>query len=264
MKLKFYQVDAFTDKVFGGNYAGVILLDEWLEADLMQKIAAENNLSETAFAVKSPEGCYDIRWFSPMSEIAFCGHATLGTAFVIFMLDNELKEICFSAKAVGKLQVSKKDNGYIQMVFPNREPNKTESIPQEIFEGLSIKPKEVLLNQQAYFAVYEDEQEVYEVCQTPELLKKLAPYDVVVTAPSNEYDFVSRYFWPANGGLEDPVTGSIHAGLAPFWAKKLGKSNLLAFQASSRGGVLRCEVVENSVIVSGEAVLYLEGEIKLS
>lgn len=264
MKLKLYQVDAFSDKVFGGNYAGVVILDAWLSDTLMQNIATENNVSETAFAKKINENTYEIRWFSPMSEIAFCGHATLATAYVIFRFENSLKEkITFVTKTVGDLKVSKVENDYIQMVFPNRKPKEVASIPSEITAGLCIAPKEVLLNQQAYFAVYDNEEDVYNVRPNLDELKKLAPYDVVVTAPSRNYDFVSRYFWPANGGVEDPVTGSIHAGLAPFWAQRLGKDNLLAYQASSRGGILKCDVLKEHVMVSGQAVLYLQGEIEV-
>lgn len=263
MKLKIYQIDAFTDVVFKGNYAAVIITDEWLDDSLMEKIAMENNLSETAFAKKCSEELYEIRWFSPMTEIDFCGHATLATAFVLFS-NSSLKEVTFRAKAVGDLKVNKKDDGYIQMKFPKREPTKVEEIPEEILQGLSREPQEVLVSQQAYFAIYPNEEDVLNIEVDLDAIKKLKPLDVVVTSPSKrEYDFISRYFWPANGGVEDPVTGSIHAGLAPLWAKRLQKDNLLAYQASSRGGVLKCEVDEESVVISGKAVQYLEGYISI-
>ena len=263
MKLKIYQIDAFTNKVFKGNYAAVIILEEWLSTELMQQIATENNLSETAFALKNTQNIYEIRWFSPMSEIDFCGHATLATAFVLFKENESLEKVIFTAKAVGDLSVEKLDSDYIQMSFPNRKPKGVDFIPKELLSGLSITPKEVLLNQQAYFAIFSKEEEVYSVKTNLEELKKLAPYDVVVTSNSTEYDFISRYFWPANGGEEDPVTGSIHTGLAPYWAEQLNKNELIAHQASKRGGLLKCKVLDDKVIISGQAVLYLEGYITI-
>jgi len=262
VKLKIYQIDAFTDKVFTGNYAAVIILEEWLTADLMQLIAMENNLSETAF-IKKINNSYEIRWFSPINEIDFCGHATLASAYVLFEQSPTLKEVVFTAAAVGSLNVSKEKDGYIKMVFPNRKPKEIESIPEAVLKGLSIAPTEVLLSQQAYFAIYDNEDDVYNVLPNLEELKKLAPYDVVVTSQSNEYDFISRYFWPANGGEEDPVTGSIHTGLTPYWAEKLNKNELKAFQASKRGGLLLCNVTDKNVILLGKAVKYLEGYIEI-
>jgi len=263
VKLKIYQIDAFTDKVFTGNYAAVILLEEWVSAELMQSIATENNLSETAFIKNTTNNTYEIRWFSPLSEIDFCGHATLASAYVLFEQNPSLKEVVFTASAVGSLTVSCENNGYIKMIFPNRKPKEIEVIPEAVLKGLSITPKEVLLSKQAYFAIYDNEADVYNVQPNLEELKKLAPYDVVVTAKSNEYDFISRYFWPANGGEEDPVTGSIHTGLAPYWAEKLNKNELKAFQASKRGGLLLCNVTDENVILLGKAVKYLEGYIQI-
>lgn len=263
MKLKIYQIDAFTDEVFKGNYAAVIILDEWLSSDLMQSIATENNLSETAFTVKNGINSYEIRWFSPLSEIDFCGHATLATAFVLFNENNTISELNFFAKAVGNLVIQKLSSGEIQMTFPKREANSISSIPSALLKGLSIAPIEVLLSAQAYFAIYSNEEDVQSIEVNLDELKKLAPYDVVVTSSSKKYDFVSRYFWPANGGDEDPVTGSIHTGLAPYWAEKLNKKELLAYQASKRGGLLKCKVTENEVIISGKAVQYLEGYISI-
>ncbi|MCJ8326410.1 MAG: PhzF family phenazine biosynthesis protein [Campylobacterales bacterium] len=263
MKLKIYQIDAFTDKVFTGNYAAVILLKEWLSIELMQSIASENNLSETAFIKNTINNTYEIRWFSPLTEIDFCGHATLASAFVIFEENNMLREIEFIAKAVGSLKVTQEKDNYIKMVFPNRKPKEISSVPNELLKGLSISPTEVLLSQQAYFAIYENEEDIYKVEPNLEELKKLAPYDVVVTAKGSQYDFISRYFWPANGGKEDPVTGSIHTGLAPYWAEKLNKNNLKAFQASKRGGLLQCTVSPENVVILGKAVKYLEGYIEI-
>ncbi|QKF82347.1 PhzF family phenazine biosynthesis protein [Halarcobacter ebronensis] len=264
MRLKIDIVDAFADELFKGNQAAVIVLDEWLSDELMQNIATENNLSETAFLVKNEKGVYHIRWFSPISEIDFCGHATLASAYILFNSNSNIETITFFAKAVGELEV-KKDNDFILMDFPNRKPSKVEEAPKELFDGLSITPLEVYKNQQAYFAVYTNEDDVLNVKYDSTELKKLAPFDVVVTAPSNNksYDFTSRYFWPANGGDEDPVTGSIHTGLAPLWGQKMSKESLVALQASKRTGVLYCKVSKDRVLISGKAAHYLEGNITI-
>ena len=262
MKLNVHYIDAFTESLFKGNPAAVIISDKWLSDDLMQSIAVENNLSETAFSVKTGDS-YHIRWFSPLTEIEFCGHATLATAYVLFNQYSKIKSINFYAKAVGELEVHKAHDGFIQMRFPNRMPEPVDDIPEALIDGLSIKPNEVYLNQQAYFAVYSDEEQVLAVEQDPDKIRQLKPYDVTVTAPSAKYDFVSRYFWPANGGDEDPVTGSIHTGLAPFWSERLGKNELRAFQASKRGGELLCKVHRDSVFIQGKAVRYLSGSIEI-
>lgn len=258
-----YIVDAFTKALFKGNQAAVVPLESWLPQSVMQSIASENNLSETAFFVKNLEGIFEIRWFSPLKEIDFCGHATLASAYVIFNHLGEKGTLKFWAKAVNTIEVNERDNGLIEMSFPNRAPKLVTDVPEALKTGLSIEPVEFYKNQQAYFAVYEDEEDVKNVVPNLEKLKILAPFDVVVTAKSIEYDFVSRYFWPANGGVEDPVTGSIHAGLAPFWAKRLGKENLVALQASARTGVLYCRVSEERIFVSGSCVEYLKGMICL-
>lgn len=263
MKLKINVIDAFTDVHFKGNSAAVIITEDWLEDELMQSIAFENNLSETAYVKQKSDQDFDIRWFAPLTEIDFCGHATLAASHVIFSQNPTFNEITFYAKAVGTLTVTQLDDGFIQMSFPNRAPEVVYDIPEKLIEGLSIVPDEVLMNEQAYFAIYDNEEDVRAVVQKKLFLKKLAPYDVVVTAPSDseKYDFVSRYFWPAHGGEEDPVTGSIHAGLAPYWAERLGKSQLTAYQASQRGGVLSCNVEGDRVYISGQAIQYLEGFI---
>lgn len=258
-----YIIDAFTKELFKGNQAAVIPLDSWLPESVMQNIASENNLSETAFFVRNDAGVYEIRWFSPLKEIDFCGHATLASAYVIFNHLGEKGTLRFWAKAVNTIEVNERENGLIEMSFPNRAPEVLSEVPEALSTGLSIKPLEFHKNQQAYFAVYASEEDVKNVVPDLEKLKTLAPFDVVVTAPSKAYDFASRYFWPANGGVEDPVTGSIHAGLAPFWAKRLGKQSLVALQASKRSGVLYCRVSEERVFVSGACVEYLQGTIEL-
>ncbi len=264
MQLKIYQIDAFTEIQFKGNPAAVIILDEWLTEDIMQSIAIENNLSETAFAKKCDDFTYEIRWFSPITEIDFCGHATLATAFVLFEENNFLKEVTFLANAVGSLKVSQLSDSNIEMIFPNRKPKKVDNIPEELIKGLSIKSNDILVNQQTYFVVYENEEDVYNVQVNLDEIKKLGPLDVTVTSKSNKYDFISRYFWPANGGVEDPVTGSMHAGAAPLWAERLNKNELIAYQASTRGGILKCKVEKEQVKILGKAVKYLEGYITIN
>lgn len=265
MKLKMNVIDAFTNESFKGNQAAVIVLDSWLDDSLMQNIAMENNLSETAFLVKDDKNIYHIKWFSPITEIDFCGHATLASSFVLFKNNQEINELNFYAKAVGEFTVLKKENDLIQMNFPNRKPTFVENIPEELIDGLSIKPDEVYCNNQAYFAVYQNEDDILNLKYKSEKLILLRPRDVVATSSSNsiEYDFISRYFWPANGGDEDPVTGSIHTGLAPFWAEQLSKNTLIALQSSKRTGVLYCEVNKDRVFISGQAVEYLEGYINI-
>ncbi|MBD1557589.1 PhzF family phenazine biosynthesis protein [Vibrio sp. S9_S30] len=262
MKLRMRVLDAFTNEQFKGNAAAVIVTDEWLSDTLMQNIAIENNLSETAFLVPIKDNKYAIRWFSPITEIDFCGHATLASASALFSDFPMLNELEFSTSEVGTLMVKKQDSGMIEMQFPIRAPMPVDA-PPALIEGLSITPTLILRSQQAYFAIYESQDDVLQVQQTREKLKMLAPYDVVVTAKGERYDFVSRYFWPENGGSEDPVTGSIHAGLAPYWASELGKNELVAFQASQRGGELHCRVTDTHVFVSGHAVIYLDGEISV-
>lgn len=261
MQLPIYQVDAFTQEQFKGNSAAVVPLEHWLSDAQMQSIAMENNLSETAFLVPTADGAFHIRWFSPLTEIDFCGHATLASAFVLLGQGMAKTPVTFHAAAVGEIGVSQLDNGLLEMNFPNRAPEPVENPPVELFNALGVLPLYVLKNRQAWFAVYEHENQVRQLTPDLAILKSLAPLDVVVTAPGVEQDFVSRYFWPANGGDEDPVTGSIHAGLAPYWSDRLGKPSLVAQQASRRSGLLYCRVAGDRVFVAGHAVMYLQGTI---
>jgi PhzF family phenazine biosynthesis protein len=263
MKLRMFQVDAFTAERFRGNPAAVIPLQAWLSDELMQAIAAENNLSETAFFVREADGAFHIRWFSPLTEIDFCGHATLASAFVLLEQDLAQAPLVFRAAAVGDLSVQRRADGLLEMSFPNRAPDPVAEPPAALLQGLGCEPDAVLRNQQAWFAVYRDEQQIRALSPDLDALRGLAPLDVVVTAPGREQDFVSRYFWPANGGDEDPVTGSIHAGLAPYWAGQLGRNELVALQASARTGILHCRVEADRVMVAGQAVLFLDGTIEL-
>lgn len=263
MQLSLYQVGAFTSRLFGGSPAAVVPLQQWLADETLQAIATENAVPETAFFVQNTPGVYHIRWFSPIREIDFCGHATLASAFVLMQRLGAPRQLTFWAEAVGELPVRQLPSGSIELNFPDRAPTPLAQVPAALAEGLSITPVEYWASPQAYFAVYANEQQVAEVVPALARLIELAPRDVVVTAPGLEHDFVSRYFWPANGGDEDPVTGSIHAGLAPFWAARLGKAELVALQASRRRGVLNCRVAGGRVYVAGPAVMYLEGTINL-
>jgi PhzF family phenazine biosynthesis protein len=264
--VKLYQIDAFTDTVFRGNPAAVVPLQAWLPDQTMQRIAAENNLAETAFFV--PEGdSYRLRWFTPVNEVNFCGHATLASAFVLF---NELgysrSEIAFETR-MGTLTV-RRAGPMLEMNFPTLPPEPVHDVPAAVLEGLRVTPVEVIKNFENYFAVLTSERAVLEVKPDFAQLATLHPFCVGVTARADETredraDFVSRYFMPADGLDEDPVTGSIHATLAPYWAAKLGKTTLEARQVSSRGGALTCEVRGDRVLIRGHAVKYLEGEIFL-
>jgi predicted PhzF superfamily epimerase YddE/YHI9 len=265
MKLKMHVIDAFTNERFKGNSAAVIITKDWLSESQMQAIASENNLSETAYLVKDNNNVYHIRWFSPLTEIDFCGHATLASAFVLFSQNEGIREFKFHAHAVGEMTIIKNRVGRIEMDFPNRKPVPvaTSDIPAALLEGLSHPPIEVLKNNQAYFAIYDNEEIINAITTDSDKLKLLAPFDVTVSAPSKDFDCASRYFWPANGGDEDPVTGSIHTGIAPYWAEKLNKQQIVALQASKRSGILYCEVNADRVKISGDAVQYLSGEITL-
>lgn len=266
MQLPIHIVDAFTDTPFKGNPAAVIISEKWLSDAQMQSIALENNLSETAFVVRSEANRYHIRWFSPLTEVAFCGHASLASALVLFEQQNHSTEtLSFYASAIGEFSITQRSCGKLQMDFPNTKPEPLSEIPDPLLNGLSYLPDELYRNHQALFVVYNSEQKVRTVERNNELLKTLNPLDVVVTSRSDNsnYDFISRYFWPANGGDEDPVTGSIHTGLAPLWAEILGKNRLVGYQASKRGGVVFCEVRGDRVLVSGNAVRYLRGTIEL-
>ncbi len=254
-----YQVDAFTSRLFGGNPAAVCPLKTWLSDETMQKLAAENNLSETAFFVKEGEE-YHLRWFTPEYEIDLCGHATLATAFVLFnYLDYSAEVIKFRTKS-GILEVRKKES-LIELNFPSRIPQPCEA-PEALLKGLNIQPSEVLKSRD-YFLVYEDEALIRQIIPDFAYLNQLNVVGVIVTAASKEVDFVSRFFVPNSVIGEDPVTGSAHCNLIPYWAKKLNKTTLTARQLSARKGELFCEDKGDRVTMAGNAVLYLKGEYYL-
>lgn len=261
MKLKIYQVDAFAAKVFEGNPAAVCPLTEWLTDDVLQQIAEENNLSETAFFVFS-DNVIHLRWFTPMEEVDLCGHATLASAFVLYeYLGYTETEITFMTRS-GALVVSKNTEGF-SMDFPISMPSLVQA-PEALVEGLSdgILPKATLAAFD-YIIVLNNEEEVRSL--TPDFSKwlELDLRGVVVTAVGNNTDFVSRSFFPKLRVNEDPVTGSAHCELAPYWEKELGTSSLLGLQASKRSGLVQCDVKGERVILTGQAVSYMTGEITI-
>jgi PhzF family phenazine biosynthesis protein len=254
-----YQVDAFTSKLFGGNPAAICPLEQWLPDDVMQKLAVENNLSETAFFVKEEEG-FHLRWFTPEYEIDLCGHATLATAYVIFnQLDYGSGIIKFKSKS-GVLEVTKKGD-LIELNFPSRMPQDCE-VPEALLKGINFPPVKVLKSRD-YFLVYEDESIVQQIIPDFNYLNQLDVVGVIVTAASKEVDFVSRFFVPNSVIGEDPVTGSAHCNLIPYWSKELNKTRLTARQISAREGELFCEDKGDRVTMAGNAVLYLKGEFYL-
>jgi len=257
MKLPLYQIDAFTSSIFEGNPAAVIPLDEWIEGKLMQKIAMENNLSETAFFVKRNDG-YEIRWFTPQCEVDLCGHATLATSHLImFYLDPNKDQITFHSKS-GDLKIRKEEDRIV-MRFPAVEGESVSDYTL-LAEALGKKPVEVY-GAEDYMAVYENEEDIRQLQPDFRKLQELEKRGVIVTAPGRHYDFVSRFFAPAVGIDEDPVTGSAHTMLVPYWAARLDKFSLEAYQASSRGGSIYCRIQDTWVELSGNARLYLQGEI---
>ncbi len=261
MKIPMYQIDAFTKKLFGGNPAAICYLPYWLDDETLQNIAIENNLAETGYFVKN-DNVYEIRWFMPHAEIDLCGHATLASAYVIFNhIDTKSTEVTFSSKS-GILKAKKEDNGSITLDFPSRPPKEVE-IPEEIFGALKAKPTGAFAARDLVITL-SCEEEVLEAEPKLELLKELPYLCIILTAKGKQSDFVSRVF-DANAHVlpEDPVTGSAHASLVPFWAEKLNKSNLKAFQLSKRGGELDCRLEGDRVFLSGHSVPYLTGEIEI-
>ncbi len=259
MKLKIYQVDAFATRPFAGNPAAIVPLDEWLPDETMQSIALENNLSETAFFVQKGEGEYDLRWFTPTFEIDLCGHATLGSAFVIFeQLGSTANVLRFQTRKAGELRVERKDGRFV-LDFPSR-PAAAAEIPEGLADAIGRAPKEVYRSRD-YMLVYDSEDDIRDIAPNFSALERIKTHAVIVTAPGESCDFVSRFFAPEAGINEDPVTGSAHCNLIPYWAKRLGKPEMFARQVSARGGEIYCELAGDRVKIGGNAVLYLTGEI---
>ncbi|MCW8836509.1 MAG: PhzF family phenazine biosynthesis protein [Rhodospirillales bacterium] len=255
MKFPIYQIDAFTDRVFAGNPAAVCPLESWLPDETLQAIAAENNLSETAFFVPKGDD-FELRWFTPGVEVDLCGHATLATAHLILSrLERERDEVRFHTKS-GLLTVVR-DGGLLSMDFPSRPPAPCAPCAG-LIEALGGTPEAVLAARD-YVVVYGNEDEVRAL--TPDMagLMALDRFAVIATAPGRDCDFVSRFFAPAKGVPEDPVTGSAHCSLVPYWAARLGKDALDARQVSARGGAIRCRNDGDRVHLAGKAVLYMEG-----
>ncbi|MDD3368530.1 MAG: PhzF family phenazine biosynthesis protein [Lachnospiraceae bacterium] len=259
--MKYYVVDAFAEERFHGNPAGVCVLEESMSKELMQQIAIEHNLPETAFLYKCGD-YYKLRWFTPCFEIDLCGHATLAAAFVVFQfLEPEVEHVYFDTIS-GVLAVTKKE-GLYEMAFPKRIPEMmplTDSVAASIIETLDVVPV-ALYEDRDLYVVLENEQAVINYQPDYNQLKKLDKWlGIVLTAAGSESDFVSRYFCPELVA-EDPVTGSSHSSLIPLWSEKLGKEKMVAKQLSERGGTLYCELGDNDVLIAGKAVLYMQGEI---
>lgn len=262
-QLQLFQIDAFANEVFHGNPAAVCPLEKWLNDATLQAIAQENNLAETAFFVPKYDG-FHIRWFTPKHEVPLCGHATLASAFVIFTeLDPKRQSVGFESRS-GPLQVMRK-RSLLTMDFPAIPMKPCHRPPDILLQGLNIQPQEVFSVEADpnYYAIFEAEDEVLSIEPNLNLLEQLHPYGVIVTAPGKNSDCVSRYFAPSYGIPEDPVTGSIHCALVPYWAHQLNKSHIHAYQASPRGGELYCEDKGERVIIAGNAVKYLTGNINI-
>lgn len=257
MKLQIFQVDAFTSKPFGGNPAAIVPLDAWLPDEAMQAIALENNLSETAFFVREGDG-YGLRWFTPTFEIDLCGHATLAAAYVLYDQLGAIDDVLRFQSKSGLLTVERQD-GKLVLDFPSR-PATPSDAPVGLFEAIGRTPVEVL-RLRDYMLVYETEDDIRSIAPDFSALARIKTHAVIVTAPGNTSDFVSRFFAPEAGINEDPVTGSSHCNLIPYWAEKLGKTEMFARQLSSRGGELFCELRGVRVRIGGNATLFMKGEI---
>ncbi len=261
MKLKIYQVDAFTDKIFSGNPAAVCPLESWLPDSVMQNIALENNLAETAFYVKQGNE-YLIRWFTPTVEVDLCGHATLATAHVLYQHEGYSgDEIIFNSPRSGVLKVYRNEN-LLTLDFPTDTLSKIQWF-NEMNAGFNLIPLEGYKGKTDYLLVFENEEQIKNIQPNYPVIATWKVRGVIVTAKGKEVDFVSRFFAPQSGVNEDPVTGSAHTTLTPYWAEKLGKTELSAIQLSNRKGYLTCKYMGDRVHISGQAKTYLIGEIKL-
>ena len=257
--LKMYQVDAFADRIFRGNPAAVLILDEWLPDEVMQALAAENNLAETAFSRPNPGG-RDLRWFTPTQEVDFCGHATLATAHILASEYGASDEMVFSTR-VGELRVTQVENSYrLDLPCFTPEPVINIRIPESMFTGKALA---VFRNFENIYIELANERAIRDFVPDFVRIGELAPLGLVITARGDEYDFVSRCFFPSAGIPEDPVTGSAHSTLVPYWAEKLGKNRLSAFQCSRRGGHLDCELADDRVMIQGSAVTFMRAVISV-
>ena len=259
--MKFYQVDAFADNIFSGNPAAVVPLDSWIPDELMQNIAEENNLSETAFFVKEGDH-FHIRWFTPTAEVDLCGHATLASAFVVHRyIDPSLSTILFNSKS-GLLSVNVLGNNRYTMNFPQDSVEVCQA-PEGLIEALGTSPVDIKKGKEDYLIIIETEEQLKSLTPDFDKLSKVNARGIIVSAPGDNHDFVSRCFYPAYGIPEDPVTGSAHTTSGPYWADRLNKSKLTARQISKRGGDIICEIEGERINLTGFAVLYAEGEFNL-
>ncbi len=262
MKIPVFQVDAFASKIFRGNPAAVCLMEESVNADVMQAIASENNLSETAFVVPKHEG-FEIRWFTPTTEVALCGHATLASAFVIFHHTSwEKEQIRFFTQKKGELVVYQSRDRLLTMDFPSQPAVRT-TPPKGLLDALGVRAEEVLRSSEDLLVVVDNEETVRNVAPNWMKLNEIDCRGCILTAKGDNCDFVSRFFAPSVGVLEDPVTGSSHTVLIPYWSNMLGKDTLHAFQLSKRGGELWCKQDIDRVQIAGDAVLYMQGTLFL-
>lgn len=261
MKLPLYQVDAFAEKPFAGNPAAICPLDDWLDDDVMQSIAIENNLSETAFLVGG-NGAYDLRWFTPAQEVDLCGHATMASAHVVLnTLEPDCDEVRFSTRS-GDLFV-RRDGEKLLMDFP-AIASQPVATPEGLAEALGAEIEQTFTSSQDMMAVFADAETIRNLKPASDFLKvEIRERALIVTAPGDDCDFVSRFFAPKEGIREDPVTGSAHCQLVPYWSKRLGKKTLLARQLSARGGTLYCEDADSRVMLAGRTVPFLEGMITI-
>ncbi len=268
MRIPLFHVDAFTNQPFHGNPAAVCPLQEWLDDALLLKVAAENNFSETAFFVaRDKHGVkhYDLRWFTPRCEVRLCGHATLASGYVILnLLQPGFQTVRFETRLSGALTVSK-DGEKLAMDFPAMSAKTCASLPEALIQGLGTapRPSSFLEANETYIAVYENQTGIEDIRPDFARLEELHPLAVAATAPGEESDFVSRYFAPSYGIPEDPVTGSAHCALTPYWTERLKKAQLYARQLSERGGELWCAMAGDRVSIKGNAVLTLHGTLQI-
>ncbi len=256
-----YQADAFASELFSGNPAAVCILDTWLPEELMQSIAMENNLAETAFAVEVSDG-FEIRWFTPETEVALCGHATLATAHILFETGRVSSDhIQFTSRERGLLHVSRYSD-WLVLDFPTDPPVAVE-LPVGLTEAIGARPEACFLGQTDYLLIYSDQGEVDALNPDFFKLNQIDCRGVIASAPGEEVDFVSRFFAPRCGVSEDPVTGSAHTVLIPYWSERLKKTRMMAHQRSVRGGMLRCEYHGDRVHIGGQAVTYMKAELYL-
>ena len=264
MRVPLFYVNAFPDRPFSGNPAAVCLLNSWLDDGWLRKVAAENNLSATAFLVPRANA-YEIRWFTGVSELKLCGHATFASGFIVLkLLQPQLDSIEFATQLRGNVTV-RNEGELLSMDFPALFPKPTIDAPEKLSQalGLRSKPSEVLEVNETYFVVMENQAAIQNLQPKTEFLRQLHPYPVSVSAMGESSDIVSRFFAPAYGIPEDPVTGSAHCALTPYWTKRLGKSQLHARQLSVRGGELWCEMAGERVILRGKAVLTMQGTLEV-